>query len=672
MVMRKSVILEIIMMALGLTGALNGFAQQPQTNAAVSAVNAEYTQGVGPGYWPTGGSGLTLNLTAGSIVCGTTPVTYAGGSLTMAASSTNYVQLNASSSCAPSSNTTGFIPGNSPIAVVTTNGSAIIGIVDWRPSGADGGLSNVAFKYASSDSVQYVSTKGNDSNDGLSPGTAKATIAGALSALPACTITHYLSDSGTYDNYTYHQCGQINVASGSYPIPSQISIASPFVRIQGSDPGSVVLNWTGTTGCAIAWTANPFTTEFMGSGGLYDVHIDGGNPNTAGTCGLNTYDISNFHMHGVVIGNFRGAGSIGWKDATVDYYNEKYDVEITLYNNTIGWEVSQSGANNTFGYGTFDVKVGTFNGQTGVLMTGAGLLTYSSIHLTINEVSYPTDNSTGLSVQGKFQAVANNFTVNIEDPYCSGCVEVNVGSGSAFQGWGVFNQERPGTNIIWGTFLPSFIWQISDQAAGHSFGLDNNFIQNTAKTSGWVYGAYSGAFYRGTTANTGDFFGVYSNAVQQGTGSMPWLQAVGGQTNASTSGVVTGAADFYAIAPNITGSGAITNAYGLYIEGQKISGVSGVTNGYGVYQTGAGDSNYFAGNVGIGTTRPQATLDTGGQDRRKPVTFSTLTACSSTIEGETAAVTDSTTNTWGATITGSGSHHVLAYCDGTHWTVGAL
>jgi len=37
-----------------------------------------------------------------------------------------------------------------------------------------------------------------------------------------------------------------------------------------------------------------------------------------------------------------------------------------------------------------------------------------------------------------------------------------------------------------------------------------------------------------------------------------------------------------------------------------------------------------------------------------------------------AAVTDSTTNTWGAAITtGGGSNHVLAYCDGTNWTVAA-
>jgi hypothetical protein len=51
--------------------------------------------------------------------------------------------------------------------------------------------------------------------------------------------------------------------------------------------------------------------------------------------------------------------------------------------------------------------------------------------------------------------------------------------------------------------------------------------------------------------------------------------------------------------------------------------------------------------------------------------FSTLPTCSSSVEGSTVPVTDSTTNTWGATITGGSTNHVLAYCDGTNWTVAA-
>ena len=54
-----------------------------------------------------------------------------------------------------------------------------------------------------------------------------------------------------------------------------------------------------------------------------------------------------------------------------------------------------------------------------------------------------------------------------------------------------------------------------------------------------------------------------------------------------------------------------------------------------------------------------------------PVAFASLPACASGTEGLSRAVSDSTTNTWGATITGSGADHVQAYCDGTNWTVAA-
>lgn len=53
------------------------------------------------------------------------------------------------------------------------------------------------------------------------------------------------------------------------------------------------------------------------------------------------------------------------------------------------------------------------------------------------------------------------------------------------------------------------------------------------------------------------------------------------------------------------------------------------------------------------------------------VAFANLPACASGLEGTMRAVTDSATATWGATITGSSTNHVLAYCDGTAWTVAA-
>ncbi len=82
-------------------------------------------------------------------------------------------------------------------------------------------------------------------------------------------------------------------------------------------------------------------------------------------------------------------------------------------------------------------------------------------------------------------------------------------------------------------------------------------------------------------------------------------------------------------------------------------------------------------NVGIGQTSPAFALDTTGVVnatagfKSGTSTFSGLAACGGSTEGRMAAITDSTTNIWGATITGGGSNHVLAYCDGTNWTVAA-
>ncbi len=54
-----------------------------------------------------------------------------------------------------------------------------------------------------------------------------------------------------------------------------------------------------------------------------------------------------------------------------------------------------------------------------------------------------------------------------------------------------------------------------------------------------------------------------------------------------------------------------------------------------------------------------------------PVEFSSLPRCAPETEGMQASVKNSTTNTWGATVTGGGPNHILAYCDGSNWTVAA-
>jgi hypothetical protein len=97
-------------------------------------VNAKYVNGVAPGYWPTAGAGLTLNIAAGTAICGNLPVKvdYAGGTLTMTNAATNYVYLDPVASCVPAKNTTGFTAGVIPVAQVAAAGGVITGVTDVR------------------------------------------------------------------------------------------------------------------------------------------------------------------------------------------------------------------------------------------------------------------------------------------------------------------------------------------------------------------------------------------------------------------------------------------------------------------------------------------------------------------------------------------------------------
>ena len=124
--------LKLMFLVMFLAAGVGTWAQQPQTQTAPTiSVNARYVNGVAPGYAPTAGAGLILNLSSGTANCYGTIVTYAGGTLTMAASSTNAVYLNTSASCVPAKGS-GFSTSTLPLAIVTTSSSAILSISDVR------------------------------------------------------------------------------------------------------------------------------------------------------------------------------------------------------------------------------------------------------------------------------------------------------------------------------------------------------------------------------------------------------------------------------------------------------------------------------------------------------------------------------------------------------------
>lgn len=123
-------------------------AQNPQSSAPLFAANAKYVNGIAPGYYPSAGTGLSVILGPGTVNCSGTIIPYGGsggGGLSLTASTTNYVYLNTSASCAPAVKTTTFTSSDIPIAAVVTSGSAVTSITDDRTmfnvpgSGGSGG-----------------------------------------------------------------------------------------------------------------------------------------------------------------------------------------------------------------------------------------------------------------------------------------------------------------------------------------------------------------------------------------------------------------------------------------------------------------------------------------------------------------------------------------------------
>ncbi len=122
-----------------------GIAQQPQTQSApLSSINVKYVNGVAPGYSIlTNGNSLTIVIGPGTSFCSGVINQYAGGTLSLTASTTNNIYLNTSASCAPSVKLTPFTTTDIPLAQVVTNPAHVTSITDLRtffvPPGTGGG-----------------------------------------------------------------------------------------------------------------------------------------------------------------------------------------------------------------------------------------------------------------------------------------------------------------------------------------------------------------------------------------------------------------------------------------------------------------------------------------------------------------------------------------------------
>jgi trimeric autotransporter adhesin len=161
---------------------------------------------------------------------------------------------------------------------------------------------------------------------------------------------------------------------------------------------------------------------------------------------------------------------------------------------------------------------------------------------------------------------------------------------------GTFNLQNNTLNVLTGTTTATSTAQRNLVSVTHT---GNSPSEN-------VIGSINESVFVGNVSTAGNFIGAQGLAHNTSgnrtmTSATGLLGIAGGSSNNST--ITTAYGGRFQALQN---TGTITTGYGVYIDDVT------ATTPYGIYQAGANDRNFFAGNVGLGTTTPAAKLDVEG------------------------------------------------------------
>ncbi|WP_413292768.1 beta strand repeat-containing protein [Bdellovibrio sp. HCB185ZH] len=278
---------------------------------------------------------------------------------------------------------------------------------------------------------------------------------------------------------------------------------------------------------------------------------------------------------------------------------------------------------NSFGtaasLGTNDARNLTFktNGTTRMTLASSG-----TVEVNADELGFRS--TSGNTSQLTFYRGAKSTSFGPDSTTLDLWSDENIPFNITLDGANQIMTVLPTGKVGIGTTSPSANFQVNSALTGTSGQLYTNFFYATAEPTAASTATYYGS--QGTVANYGSntrlngatLTGMAGLVEQGGTGvignanavealvskfaagNMTYVNGFYSHLNSSTSGTVDTFRGLY-VSTSISGTSSLTNGYGVYIDP-----MNGSTSSYGIYQSGANDTNYFAGRVGINNTAPNA------------------------------------------------------------------
>src|SRR5271165_438163 len=207
--------------------------------------------------------------------------------------------------------------------------------------------------------------------------------------------------------------------------------------------------------------------------------------------------------------------------------------------------------------------------------------------------------------------------------------------------------------------------------------ITSNQAEGTAGASGYALAAYTGLTFsnnQSASSQVAAFGGGIGPGVRMSSTTNSGYFVGVGPSSVELFKLVAGTPTL--LGTTYSGTVSIRDTIGITVNGTSLTALLNGT----VVAT-ATDSAFSSGYPGIVSAgTPGGIVNFTGGDLQYASTqlitvskgaYSILATCNSSTEGGMAAVTNSNTNTWGATVASGGTDHVLAYCDGSNWTVAA-